>query len=185
MPRSFLALCLAVSVLMSGCAHRYSADYFAVAPDAPYTVASGDRLRIIVFGQDALSNSYAVDGSGHISLPLVGLVPVNGMTTADIQHAIENRLRNGFVRDPKVSAEIEAYRPFFILGEVTTAGQYPYVNGMTVQMAVAIAGGFTPRAAQSGATLTRTVQGQPVAGEVPMIQPVRPGDTIVIRERFF
>ncbi|HMN71262.1 MAG TPA: polysaccharide biosynthesis/export family protein [Rhodoblastus sp.] len=153
--------------------------------DRPYAVGSGDRLRVIVFGQDSLSNSYSVDASGQISMPLIGLVPVNGMTTAQVQHAIEARLRAGFLREPRVSAEVEAYRPFFILGEVTNAGQYPYVNGMTVQTAVAIAGGYTPRAAQSSARMTRVVDGQQVIGDVDMSYPVQPGDTIQIRERFF
>ncbi|MFT4098102.1 MAG: polysaccharide biosynthesis/export family protein [Rhodoblastus sp.] len=153
--------------------------------DRPYAVGSGDRLRIIVFGQDSLSNSYSVDASGQISMPLIGLVPVNGMTTAQIQHAVEARLRAGFLREPRVSAEVEAYRPFFILGEVTNAGQYPYVNGMTVQTAVAIAGGYTPRASQYTARMTRVIDGQQVIGDVDMAYPVQPGDTIQIRERFF
>ncbi|MFO1136892.1 MAG: polysaccharide biosynthesis/export family protein [Rhodoblastus sp.] len=156
-----------------------------MATDHPYAVGSGDRLRIIVFGQDSLSNSYSVDASGQISMPLIGLVPVNGMTTQQIQHAVESRLRSGFLREPRVSCEVEAYRPFFILGEVTNAGQYPYVNGMTAQTAVAIAGGYTPRATQSSARVTRVIEGRQVIGDVDMTYPVQPGDTIQIRERFF
>ena len=95
------------------------------------------------------------------------------------------RLRNGYIRQPRVSVEVEAYRPFFVLGEVTTAGQYPYVNGMTVQTAVAIAGGFSPRAAKSAADLTRIVDGNPTTYTVPANFPVRPGDTITIKERFY
>ena len=185
MRRIAAALSVTLIALSGGCARPYQNEMFAVAAEQPYTVGSGDRLRIIVFGQDSLSNSYSVDASGQISLPLIGLVPVNGMTTAGIQRAIEARLRNGYLREPRVSCEIEAYRPFFILGEVTTAGQYPYVNGMTIQTAVAIAGGFTPRASQYSAILTRTMDGRQVAGEVDLGQPVRPGDTIQIRERFF
>ena len=89
------------------------------------------------------------------------------------------------MREPRVSVEVEAFRPFFVLGEVTTAGQYPYVSGMTVQTAVAIAGGFSPRASQRSAELTRVIDGQPVTGTVPITQLVRPGDTIVVKERFF
>lgn len=177
------ALCVILVAFASGCATR--PQMLAVAPDQPYIVGSGDRLRIIVFGQDLLSNSYSVDAAGQISMPLVGLVPVAGMTTAEVQRAVEARLRNGYLREPRVSAEVEAYRPFFILGEVTSAGQYPYVNGMTVQTAVAIAGGFTPRASQSWARLTRVVDGRLVTGDVDLTQPVQPGDTIQIRERFF
>jgi polysaccharide export outer membrane protein len=141
-------------------------------------------LRVIVFGQDNLSNSYNVDSSGHISMPLIGLVNAQGLTPSQLKGSIESRLRAGFLRDPHVSVEIEAYRPFFILGEVTTAGQYPYVNGLTVQTAVAIAGGFTPRGAKSTAAITRNTPSGAVTYEVPMTWPVRPGDTVVIHERF-
>ena len=182
-------LAAAFSVILvtfaSGCATRpYQGELLSTA-DQPYAVGSGDRLRVIVFGQDSLSNSYSVDASGQISMPLIGLVSVNGMTTGQIQHAIEARLRNGFLREPRVSCEVEAYRPFFILGEVTNAGQYPYVNGMTAQTAVAIAGGYTPRATQSSARVTRVIEGRQVIGDVDMTYPVQPGDTIQIRERFF
>ncbi|MDE2579912.1 MAG: polysaccharide export protein [Hyphomicrobiales bacterium] len=187
MRRSLAVFCLLLASPLAGCATRATApaELFATAAEAPYQVDAGDRLRIIVFGQDSLSNSYTVDASGHISMPLIGQVAVRGQTPAQIQRNVESRLRAGFLRDPKVSCEVEAYRPFFILGEVNAAGQYPYVNGMTVQTAVAIAGGYTPRAQQSSATLTRTLDGQPYVGEVSVGQPVRPGDTIKIRERFF
>ena len=184
MRRTAAAFSVILVALTSGCATRpYQGELMAT--DHPYAVGSGDRLRVIVFGQDSLSNSYSVDASGQISMPLIGLVSVNGMTTQQIQHAVEARLRSGFLREPRVSCEVEAYRPFFILGEVTTAGQYPYVNGMTAQTAVAIAGGYTPRAAQSSARVTRVIEGRQVVGDVDMSYPVQPGDTIQIRERFF
>jgi polysaccharide export outer membrane protein len=171
--------------MLQGCVGaRAPVEYQAVANE-PYTLASGDRVRVIVFGQDALSNSFAVDHSGQIAMPLVGLVPALGRTPADLAREIEGRLRAGYVREPRVSVEIEAYRPFFVLGEVTTSGQYPYVNGMTVETAVAIAGGYTPRANRNRAELTRTQDGRTFSVEVPMAQPVKPGDTIVVRERFF
>ena len=132
-----------------------------------------------------LSNSYAVDGSGNIFMPLIGVVPANGRTTKSLSREIEAKLRNGYLREPKVSVEVEAYRPFFVLGEVTTPGQYPYVNGMTAETAVAIAGGFTPRGYQSEVDLTRVIGGRPITGVVPITQPIRPGDTIVVHERFF
>ncbi len=184
MLRPTASFCLVLALSLGGCAGRYKADPIALA-DQSYAVSTGDRLRVIVYGQDSLSNSYTVDASGHISMPLIGSVRVDGMTPDMVRGAVEARLRNGYLRDPRVSTEVEAYRPFFILGEVTTGGQYPYVNGMTVQTAVAIAGGFGPRAAQSSAIVTRVQNGAQVTAEVPMNQPVRPGDTIRIRERFF
>ena len=172
--------------LLAGCAAPYHRSaLFDAQPNEPYTLGSGDRLRIIVFGQDALSNSYSVDGSGHISMPLIGPVEAAGLTTAALERSVEARLRDGFLREPRVSVEVEAYRPFFVLGEVTTAGQYPFINGMTVEDAIAIAGGFSPRADKSSAELTRVINGVPVGATVPMIQPMQPGDTVIIRERFF
>jgi polysaccharide export outer membrane protein len=172
--------------VLAGCAGpRPIAGYFVEDPAQPYTLASGDRLRVIVFGQDALSNSYSVDGSGQISMPLVGLVPAQGKSTHDLERAIEQRLRAGFLREPKVSVEVEAFRPFFVLGEVTAAGQYPFVGGMTAQTAVAIAGGFGPRAARERVDVTRIVDGYPVSRSVDLSQPLHPGDTVTVRERFF
>jgi polysaccharide biosynthesis/export protein len=186
MRRRLLALLIVLIGLLGGCAapHYRSALFDAQAND-PYTLGSGDRLRIIVFGQDSLSNSYSVDGSGHISMPLIGLVEAAGLTTSALENSIQVRLREGFLREPRVSVEVEAYRPFFVLGEVTTAGQYPFINGMTVENAIAIAGGFSPRADKSGADLTRIINGRPVVATVPLTQPMRPGDTVTIRERFF
>jgi len=174
-----------MSVMLESCAVPQHIPYFDVDPSSPYTLAGGDRLRIIVFGQESLSNSYAVDGSGHISMPLIGIVQAGGQTTVSLARRIEAQYRNGFLREPRVSVEVEAFRPFFILGEVTAPGQYPFVSGMTVETAVAIAGGFTPRGYKGAADLTRTIDGQPYKGTVPVTQPVRPGDTILIRERFF
>lgn len=180
-----VALAVTLAALGGCSAPRYNAEVLRTPINAPYQLASGDRLRVIVFGQDSLSNSFSVDGAGNISLPLIGLVHAQGLTTAELSRAIEARLRQGFLREPSVSVEVEAYRPFFVLGEVTVAGQYPFVNGMTVQNAIAVAGGFTPRGAQDSVDLTRVVDGRPITASVPLTFAVRPGDTIQVRERFF
>jgi polysaccharide biosynthesis/export protein len=188
MKRISLVLSLAASLGLSACSHHRSiahSELFAASLHEPYTLANGDRLRVIVFGQDSLSNTYTVDSVGHVSMPLIGSVPAQGQTTKGLEHLIAAKLRGGFLREPKVSVEVEQYRPFFILGEVTTSGQYPYVNGMTVQTAVAIAGGFQPRADRYVAEVTRSINGEAVSGKVPLDTAVRPGDTITIRERFF
>jgi polysaccharide biosynthesis/export protein len=152
---------------------------------ASYTLDSGDRLRIVVFGQDGLSNSYIVDAAGNITMPLIGAVPARGTTTAELARAITARLRNGFIREPHLAIEIESYRPFFILGEVTYPGQYPYVPNMTIESAIAIAGGFTPRAYRYDVKVTRNLNGQTFRVSLPLISGVRPGDTITIDERWF
>jgi polysaccharide biosynthesis/export protein len=161
--------------------------YYALEPglNAPYRLASGDRVRVIVFGQENLSNSFSVDSSGAIAMPLVGQVHAQGLTTSELAGAIEARLRQGYVREPRVSVEVEAFRPFFVMGEVNVAGQYPFINGMTVQNAIAVAGGFTPRAVQDSVVITRIVGGTLATFSEPLAFPVRPGDTITARERFF
>ncbi|MCG8558836.1 MAG: polysaccharide export protein [Hyphomicrobiales bacterium] len=150
-----------------------------------YRLDSGDRLRIVVFGQQNLSRTYGVDGGGYISMPLIGAVAARGATTFELERRIAGQLRVKYVKDPKVTVEVETYRPFFILGEVRRAGQFPYVNGMTVQTAVAIAGGFSERAKESEMELTRRANGRTVTRSVPPNYPVRPGDTIKVTERFF
>ena len=173
-------------VALSGCAtqHFAPAEFEASSHEA-YTLASGDRLRIIVFGQDSLSNAYIVDGTGRISFPLIGLVECRGLSTAQLEQQIAHRLRQGYLREPRISVEVEQFRPFFILGEVNQSGQYPFVNGATVQTGVAIAGGFSPRGARSYAEITRIINGKPITGSVPITFPLRPGDTVTIKERLF
>ena len=161
--------------------------YAAVNPSAEpaYTLDAGDKLRVVVFGQDGITNSYLVGADGNMNLPLVGSVPARGFTTAQLAQMISERLKQGYVREPHVSVEVEAYRPFFILGEVTTPGQYPYVANMTAETAIAIAGGFSPRADKRKVQLSRNMPGQQIKGEVPLNYPMRPGDTIVVKERWF
>lgn len=171
---------------LAACAHPTVApEYLAASANEPYRLASGDRLRIIVFGQDSLSNSYAVGADGRIAMPLIGPVEARGLTTRELEGRVAGRLAEGYLRDPRVSVEVETFRPFFILGEVNQSGQYPFVHGMTALTAVAIAGGFSPRAAQSSVDITRAVQGEVVTIAVPIATPLRPGDTVVVRERFF
>jgi polysaccharide biosynthesis/export protein len=184
MRRLLVAFCLVAGLCLGACAQRQN-GYADFKADVPYTLASGDRLRVIVFGQDALSNTYAVNSSGRISMPLIGSVVAQGLTTPALERSVEEKLRAGFIREPKVSIEVDAYRPFFVLGEVTTAGQYPYIAGMTAETAIAVAGGFTARANKYEVDLTRVVDGHPVTASVPVSQPVSPGDTIFVRERFF
>jgi polysaccharide export outer membrane protein len=158
---------------------------YAAPDEGPYTLDSGDRLRIVVFGQDGLTNSYFVDAGGNIDMPLIGSVPARALTTNQLAGRIAEKLRQGYVREPHVAVEIEAYRPFFILGEVTQPGQYPYVANMSVETAVAIAGGFTPRAFRKTVTISRLLNGLVTRMTVPTTFPLRPGDTVNVQERWF
>jgi polysaccharide biosynthesis/export protein len=163
----------------------YAAAPMAVAYDAAYRLDAGDKLRVVVYGQEGLTNTYAIDAGGSITMPLIGSVPARGRTPAELASAITARLRGGYIRDPSVAVEIEAYRPFFILGEVAAPGQYPYVPNMSVESAVAIAGGFSPRAKRDYVTLTHTGASGSSRYVVPLGTPLSPGDTVFVSERWF
>ena len=164
------------------------AAYAASVPvrhDTAYHLDAGDRLRVVVYGQEGLTNTYAVSAGGSITMPLIGSVPARGRTTAGLAAEISAKLRRGFIREPSVAVEIEAYRPFFILGEVAAPGQYPYVPNMTAESAVAIAGGFSPRARRDSVTVTHTDASGTARFVVPPGSPISPGDTVLVSERWF
>jgi polysaccharide export outer membrane protein len=153
--------------------------------DAVYRLDAGDKLRVVIYGQDGLSNTYTVDAGGTINMPLIGMLSARGRTTSELAAEISAKLRKGYIRDPSVAVQIESYRPFFILGEVAAPGEYPYVPNMTVESAVAIAGGFTPRARHDEVTLTHTGAAGTARYTVPLGTPISPGDTVMVRERWF
>jgi polysaccharide biosynthesis/export protein len=153
--------------------------------DASYHLDAGDKMRVVVYGQEGLTNTYAIDAGGSITMPLIGSVPARGRTPAELAARIAARLRAGFIRDPSVAVEIDAYRPFFILGEVAAPGQYPYVPNMTVESAVAIAGGFSPRAQRDRVTVTHTDVSGTARYAVPPGTSLSPGDTVLVGERWF
>jgi polysaccharide export outer membrane protein len=155
------------------------------AADRPYTLDSGDRLRIIVFGQQNLTSTYTVDAGGRVAMPLIGSVAARGLTPQALAQSIAAALRRGFMRDPSVTVEIVTYRPFFILGEVNNPGQYPYVAHMTVETAVAIGGGYAPRGSKDEVLISRTVNGVTTRFKAPVTFKIRPGDTIRVKERWF
>jgi polysaccharide export outer membrane protein len=154
------------------------------AQDGRYLLDTGDKLRIFVYGQPSLSRLYTVDHGGWITVPLIGAVKARGLTTFDLERVIRSRLAGQFVKDPQVTVDIQQNRPFFILGEVKNAGQYPYVSGMTVKTAVAIAGGYTERANERLVQITRRRNGAVERFDAPDDFLVQPGDTLQVYERF-
>jgi polysaccharide export outer membrane protein len=154
-------------------------------PHSPYILDTGDKLRIFVYGQPSLSRLYTVSQIGDIAVPLIGSVRARGRTTHEVEHVIRDRLATEFVRDPQVTVDVAQNRPFFILGEVKLPGQYPYVSGMTVETAVAIAGGYTPRASERTFRITRRLNNGLVDQiEAPSDYTLLPGDTVYVFERF-
>lgn len=173
------------ALALGGCERSKAPANVAITSSIPYTLDDGDRLRIDVFGQTSLSKTYLVDGNGTISMPLIGVVGVRGMTSPQLEVALERRLGSKYLRNPNVTVEVQQHRPFFVLGEVTRSGQYAYVAGMTVQTAVAISGGFGSRANRKKVRVTRRMDRKLVEFSAPMSYQIRPGDTIYVRERFF
>jgi polysaccharide biosynthesis/export protein len=153
--------------------------------DTGYKLDAGDKLRVVVYGQEGLTNTYAIDAGGSITMPLIGQVRARERTPALLAGEISAKLRHGYIREPSVAVEIESYRPFFILGEVAAPGQYPYVPNMTVESAVAIAGGFSPRAKRDMVTLTHTDTSGAARYVVPLGTSLGPGDTVLVGERWF
>jgi polysaccharide biosynthesis/export protein len=150
-----------------------------------YRVGSGDRLSVKVVGEAELTGEYVVDPSGVMSMPYVRSVPVAGMTTGDIERLVVHKLKDGYLRDPKVSVQVVNLRPFYIMGEVGAAGSYPYQGGITVQNAIAIAGGYGPRADQTTVMLTRRNGLGTKTYHVPITTTIYPGDVVFVRERWF
>jgi polysaccharide export outer membrane protein len=163
----------------------YAAAPMPVRYDAGYRLDAGDKLRVVVYGQEGLTNTYTIDAAGSITMPLIGQVPARGRSPASLASQISAKLRNGYIREPSVAVEIESYRPFFILGEVQAPGQYPYVPNMTVESAVAIAGGFSPRAKRDLVTVTHTDANGAARYAVPLGTSLGPGDTVLVGERWF
>ncbi len=177
-----LASSCAQGVMASGTSSETAADTRIIDE---YRLGVADKVRVTVFGEAALTGEFLVGGNGKISLPLIGETQASGLTIGQFQQEVATALQDGFITSPRVSAEVLNYRPFYILGEVNTPGEYPYTNSLTVLNAVATAGGFTYRADNRRVYIKRA-DGD-AEEEFPLTTSTRvaPGDTIRIRERLF
>lgn len=192
---SLFGLLLAVGVIV-GCSGGPAAAETQNAPGGPlpvststgavadYLLGTGDKLRVIVFGEQDLSGEFDITAAGKVSLPLIGQVQAAGLTLDQFEKEVADNLANGYLTSPKVSVEVLNYRPFYIIGEVDKPGQYPYTNGMTILNAVAVGGGYTYRANTDSVYITR---GDGDEVKYPANQAVRvlPGDVVRVPERFF
>jgi polysaccharide biosynthesis/export protein len=146
-----------------------------------YRLGAGDKLHVVVAGADDLTADYVVGDNGAVSMPLIGDVKANGLTRAQLEQEIETKLSQGYIKNPKVSVSILGYRPFYIYGEVTKPGEYPYAAGMRVTSAVATAGGYTYRAQEGYVVVTR--DGKDSRALPNML--IQPDDVIRVPERYF
>ena len=156
----------------------------AVSQDYEYSLGTGDFLRVTVFGHEDLSGEFEVDSAGRISLPLIGDLLVVNRSLDNVEQLIVSALKPDYLKNPQISVEIINYRPFYIIGEVANPGGYPFVGGMRVITAVAMAGGFTYRAVEDDLLITRA-KGNGKQEQVRQETPVFPGDVIEVAERFF
>lgn len=151
-----------------------------------YRLGSGDQLRVLVFGEEQLTGEFRVDDQGRIAMPLIGSVEAAGRSPKELEGDIAASLTKGdYLKNPHVTVEVIAYRPIFVLGEVTKPGQYPYQPGMTFLTAVAVAGGFTYRAVEQFGSVVRTIDNQAVTGRIDQSSFLAPGDVVQVLERYF
>ena len=152
---------------------------------ADYRLGPNDKTRIIVFGQPQLTGEFSLDSNGTLAFPLIGNVDAMGMTPRELQAAITSKLNPDYIQNPSVSVEVATRRPFYVVGEVQKPGSYPYVTDLNVLTAVATAGGQTYRAQMSSFYVKRRVNGQIVRVAASQETQLEPGDTVIVRERYF
>ncbi len=179
-----LIIIVFISLSISACAISPRGNTYLVEATGPYTLDSGDEVRVIVYGDEDLTGNFQVGDGGTISYPLVGQLFVRGLTTKQVTAKISSALANGYMRNPNVAVEIATYRPFFIQGEVAQSGQYPYIYGMSARAAIALAGGYTDTAERSFVIIYRRQGSEMIKGSVQLDFPILPGDTIVIADRW-
>jgi protein involved in polysaccharide export with SLBB domain len=156
-----------------------------VAGTSDYRLGPNDRTRIIVYGQPTLTGEFVLDGNGMLAYPLIGNVDARGMTPSELQATIAQRLDKDWVHNPSVSVEVSTRRPFYVVGEVQKPGSYPYVTDMSVLNAIATAGGQTYRANMGDFYIKRKINGRVVRVQASQESMLQPGDTVVVRERYF
>jgi len=181
------------TLLLAGCGGHanMAATTMPVTPqsaDLPtyrYPLSGGDKLRVAVFGVPQLGGDFTIGGSGFIALPLIGEVEAKGLTSTQLQERIATKLADGYVNEPRVSVEVLTTRPYYILGEVNKPGEYAFADGLTIEAAVARAGGYTYRAKTKEVTIKHVSETTASRYTVTPTTTVAPGDTIRVQERWF
>ncbi len=151
----------------------------------PRAIQTGDRIKVTVYGEDSLNGVYDVDPSGNLSLPLAGTIRAAGLTRSELQRAITTRYRKSYLQDPQVSVEVASYQPFYVMGEVTTPGAYPYKGPVNVLRAIAMAGGMTFRGSRSSVLIQHPGSNAWTEYHLTPSVMVEPGDLIRVPERYF
>jgi polysaccharide export outer membrane protein len=156
-----------------------------VVNDDNYRLGAGDKMKITVYGEQDLSGEFLVSANGHVQFPLLGEVQATGSTAQELSKTLTAELGAKYLRNPRVSIEIENYRPFYIIGEVNKPGEYPYESGLSLHGAVALGGGYTYRANESDVYIRRVGSDGETSMRVTGQIKIYPGDVVRIPERFF
>ena len=183
--RALICRCRLAAALLILIGSGVISDASAAGAAGAYRLGPQDQIVVTVFGQEDLSGDFQVDGEGRVSLPLIGDVRVGELTIRQAEAAVVDKLQPDYLRNPRVSIQVTNYRPFYILGEVKEPGGYPYVDGMTVVQAVALAGGYTYRADEDDVNIIRGGDRGRSSETVRQGTSVMPGDIIEVPERFF
>ncbi len=182
--RTLRALALAaMAMLASGAAAS------AATPPAyggtDYRLGANDKIKVTVFDESDLSGEFQIDATGFVRFPLIGQIKAGGLTAHDLEASIAAALAQGYLNDPKVAVEVSTYRPFYVVGEVLKPGEYPYANGMTAANAVALAGGYSPKAVKSVVYVRHQGDAEETRVAANDSIPVRPGDVVRIDSTTF
>lgn len=162
-----------------------SAAALATGTLSEYVLGQGDVIKIEVFDEPEMTTEAQLQGSGDVNFPLLGAVKVSGLSVTQVQDVLRKRLSEGYIRYPTVRVNVTTFRRFFVTGEVKQPGGIPYVLGLTVGNAIAMAGGMNGRAKKEGIFLVREGETMDKKIRVDLDRAMNPGDTIVVEESFF
>jgi len=192
-----MRLVLLISVLLMACGDNPPVVYPTVAPfdETQLALGAGDKLELTIFyGANESKSTYSLDSSGRFEVRFIGAVEARGKTPREVQQHIQERLADGYLRDPVVSltvVEINSLR-CAVLGQVVKSGSVKFTPGMTITEAIAQSGGFTPLARKNMVRVTRLVEGKKATYKIPVEMiaegkrpnfPMAPGDEVFVPER--
>ncbi len=150
-----------------------------------YKLGAGDKIVISVYGEEGMERELILTDAGSISYPFLGEFRAKGLTLGELEKQITAKLKDGYYIDPLVSVSIKEYRKFFVSGEVKEPNGFSFEPGLTLEKAIALAGGFTQRASKRKITVTREENGRAVERTLTLNDSVLPGDIITVHESFF
>lgn len=186
--RNVIAL-LAFACTVSSCAYPPAASLDApkdIRTSKSHLINPGTTIGLSVYGEDTMSGEFVVDHNGDLTLPMLGELPAEGLTKAELRNLIRTELKkSNLISNPVVSLNILKPRPVYILGEVKNPGEYAYKPNMDIFEAISMAGGYTPRASRDDVLIGRRagLDKTKYNGEEDTM--ILPGDSITVRERIF